>query len=144
GMELSLSANLITKKDFQWGISTMISRNWNEITKLTGNKDDRSNQWFIGESIGVVWDYKKIGIWQIDEAEEAQKYNMQPGEIKIVDQNGDFAFSDDDKFILGQREPKLIASLQSLLNYKNLDFSFNLVGEFGHLITASNYTAEWN
>src|SRR5699024_4608890 len=72
------------------------------------------------------------------------KYNMQPGEIKIVDQNGDFAFSDDDKFILGQREPKLIASLQSLLNYKNLDFSFNLVGEFGHLITASNYTAEWN
>lgn len=144
GIELSLSTHLISKKDFQWGVGTMISRNWNEITKLTGDKDDRSNQWFIGEPIGVVWDYKKEGIWQIDEAEEARKYNMQPGEIKIVDRNGDYAFSDDDKFILGQREPKLIASLQSSMKYKNWDFTFNLVGEFGHLITASNYTAEWN
>ncbi len=30
------------------------------------------------------------------------------------------------------------------MKYKNIDFSFNIVGQFGHLITASNYTQEWN
>ena len=42
------------------------------------------------------------------------------------------------------KEPKIISSFQSNLKYKNIDFSFNIVAQFGHLIQASNYTAEWN
>lgn len=144
GIEISINSNIVSQKDLRWSLTGMFSRNWNEITNLTEGKDDRGNQWFIGEPISVVWDYKKEGIWQIDEAEEAQKHNMQPGEIKVTDRNGDYAFSDEDKFILGQREPKFIGSIQNSLNYKKIDFTFNVVGQFGHLITASNYTAEWN
>ena len=144
GIELSLSSNIISRNDLNWTISAMASRNWNEIIDLADGKDNRSEGWFIGQPIRVTWDYKKIGIWQIDEADEARKYKMEPGQIKVIDRDGDFAFTDNDRFILGQREPKVIASLQNSLRYKNLDFSFNVVGQFGHLIQAGNYTAEWN
>ena len=38
----------------------------------------------------------------------------------------------------------MIASIQNSLVYKDWDFSFNLVGQFGHIIEAGNYIAEWN
>lgn len=144
GIEVALSSNVITQKEFNWTLTGTVSRNWNEIIDLADEQDDKGNQWFIGEPISVIWEYKKIGIWQIEEAEEAQKYKMEPGEIKLIDRDGDFAFTDNDRFILGQREPKIISSLQSNLRYKKIDFSFNIVGQFGHLIEASNYIAEWN
>jgi len=144
GIELSLSSNIIARNELKWTINGMIARNWNKIIDLADGQDNRGNRWFIGHPISVTWDYKKMGIWQIDEAEEAKQYNMEPGEIKVIDRDGDFAFTDNDRFILGQREPKVIASIQNVLNYKNFDFNFNVVGQFGHLIQASNYTAEWN
>lgn len=144
GIEVSLSSNVISQKDFNWSLTGTVSRNWNEIIDLADGQDNKGNGWFIGHPISVIWDYKKIGIWQLDEAEEAKKYKMEPGEIKVIDRDGDFAFTDNDRFILGQREPKFISSLQSNLRYKKFDFFFNIVGQFGHLIEASNYVAEWN
>ncbi|GAA4436010.1 TonB-dependent receptor [Ravibacter arvi] len=144
GIELTLTGNLINKKDLDWSVTGMASYNKSEITRLTEGQDDRANKWFIGHPVKVVWDHKKTGIWQVAEQEEAKKYNMQPGEIKIVDRDGDFAFTDEDRFILGQVEPKVLASIQSSLRYRQFDLGVNLVGQFGHYITASNYTAEWN
>lgn len=144
GIEFSLSGKLINRKDLDWMLSGTASFNRSRITNLTEGRDDRANQWFIGQPLGVVWDYKKVGIWQISEQEEAKSYNMQPGEIKVEDRDGDFAFTDDDRFIIGQREPKVLASIQNTLRYKQFDMVFNIVGQFGHHITAGNYTAEWN
>ncbi len=144
GIEVSLSVYPINKKDFTWSVTGLFSRNWNKITELLDGKDDRANRWFIGQPISVIWDYKKNGIWQIDEAAEAKKFKMEPGMIKVVNRDDDTAFTDADRFILGQREPKIISSLQSIFRYKKLDCSFNIVGQFGHLIQAENYTAEWN
>lgn len=144
GLEFTLTGNLINKKDLDWSVTGMTSFNKNKITVLTEGKDDRANQWFIGHPISVIWDHRKTGIWQIADAEEAKQYNMQPGEIRIVDRDGDFAFTDEDKFIIGQKEPKVLASLQSSLRYRHFDLGLNVVGQFGHYITASNYTAEWN
>lgn len=144
GVEFSLTSRIVSKKDFDWSVTGMVSKNKNKITMLTDGRDDRANQWFIGYPIGVVWDFKKTGIWQIDEVETAKQYNMQPGEIKLEDRDDDFAFTDEDKYILGQREPKVLASIQNTMRYRDFDFSFNIVGQFGHYITAGNYTAEWN
>src|SRR5690606_20937932 len=94
-LEMSLTSRLISKTDFDWAVTGMVSRNKNKITGLTEGRDDRSNVWFIGHPIGVVWDFKKTGIWQVDEVEEAKLYNMQPGEIKLVDRDNDFAFTDE-------------------------------------------------
>ena len=70
---------------------------------------------FLGEPKNTVYGYKKLGIWQTDEAEEAALYGRKPGEIKIqtvpkIDENGRsdegvHAYSADDRQILGAESP---------------------------------------
>jgi hypothetical protein len=38
--------------------------------------DDISNNWFIGQSKDVIWDYKILGTWKIGEETEAAKWNQ--------------------------------------------------------------------
>ena len=75
-------------------------------SSLNGGKvDDPGNLWFIGQPINnpnggdnKVWhDYEFAGIWQTSEAAQAAKFGRKPGEIKIVDLNGDGKFSTNDK-----------------------------------------------
>lgn len=144
GVEVTINAFPIHTKELSWSLTGTFSRNFNKIIELLDGKDDRSSNWFIGEPIGVIYDHQKIGIWQLDEAKEAKIYNKTAGEIKIQDRDNDKRITDDDKIILGQKEPKAIASIQSVLQFKEWDFSFNLMGQFGHLISVGNYIGEWN
>ena len=50
----------------------------------------------MGEAFQVFYDYKKIGIWQLDEAEEAAKNGQIPGDIKIQDTNDDGEITPED------------------------------------------------
>lgn len=40
---------------------------------------------------------------------------------------------------MGQRDPKIIASFGASLTYANFDFSFNVNGRFGHIISSDYY-----
>lgn len=87
GFELSLNSLNIQNENFEWRTSLGFSFNKNKIKHLyyeyedvldaDGNvvgrkeQDDTSNKWFIGQPIGVIWDYNVTGIWQTDEVEEA-------------------------------------------------------------------------
>ena len=42
-----------------------------------------NNKWFVGEEIGVYYDWVYDGIWKTEEAEEAAKYGRKPGQIKV-------------------------------------------------------------
>ena len=144
GVEATLSVYPYSTRDLNWMLTATISRNWNEIVDLVDGKDDRSSSRFIGEPINVIFDYEKIGIWQLDEMEEAKKYNSEPGQIKVRDLDGDGKITDSDKIIIGQKDPKMMFSFQNSLKWREWDFSFNLMGQFGHYITASNYVSDWN
>ncbi|MEX2397374.1 MAG: SusC/RagA family TonB-linked outer membrane protein, partial [Balneolales bacterium] len=94
GLEVTLTTqNLGFNRDFdalRWTSNLSVSYNKEEIVELAGGKvDDIGNRWFIGQPVNVYYDYEKIGIWQLDEADEAAKYGQQPGEIKVRDLNGD-------------------------------------------------------
>ncbi|MDR1557804.1 MAG: SusC/RagA family TonB-linked outer membrane protein, partial [Tannerellaceae bacterium] len=86
------------------------------------------------------YDYENIGVWQSDEAEAAAKYAAKPGDYKIKDQNNDGAIGEQDKVILGQRDPKVITSLYNVFQWKNFDASINLNGAFGYLIHPNTYS----
>jgi len=144
GVEVTLNAFPVHTKDWNWAITGTFSRNYNKIVELLDGKDDRGSSWFIGQPIGVYWDYQKEGIWQLDEADRAKIYKQEPGQIKVKDVDNDEKITENDKLILGQKEPKFIGSIQSSLQYRDWDFSFNLMGQFGHMIEAGNYIAEWN
>lgn len=140
GIELNLNANVLNTSKLALTAYGTFAYNKNKITKLATDEDDITNGWFVGKPMSVIYDYHKIGIWQLNEAEEAKEYNCQPGDIKIEDRQGTSkGITADDKTFLGQRDPKIIASFGASLTYANFDFSFNVNGRFGHIISSDYY-----
>ena len=135
GWELGLTTRNIATGDFSWETNLILFGNKEEIVDLYGTgEDDVGNEWFIGEPLTVWYDYEKIGIWQLGEEDAASVYAQVPGEIKIRDQDENSIINQDDKVILGSDMPRLTVSLGSRLEYKGIDFSFMLLGVFGHTV----------
>jgi len=139
GIEFNIQATAMKTKDFNWEVTAAFSRNWSEITELLGGGDLRNNSWFIGEPLRVFYDYEKIGVWQLGQEEEAKKYNALPGDIRVKDQNEDGAIGELDKVIIGQKDPKIIASLYNSFRWKGFDAAINVNMSFGHTIHPNTY-----
>lgn len=150
GIELSLSSVNIDSKDFQWTTDLTLSSNKEEIVELYNGKiDDIGSKWFIGQPVNVHYDYRKVGIWQNSEADLAEiaKFaangtDFAPGDIKIQDLNGDHKITDEDKQILGNPRPKLIASMANTFNYKGFDLSVFLYASLGSMLYNDIYAVE--
>jgi TonB-linked SusC/RagA family outer membrane protein len=129
GIELALSAIALDGwHGLRWTNDITWSKNKNEIVSLAGGAtSDLGNLWFVGMPINgggnsVYRDYVFNGIWQTSEAAQAASYGRRPGEIKIVDVNGDGKFNDADKVILGNTYPSWTGSYSTRVDYKFLDF----------------------
>jgi len=120
--------------------------NRNQIKKLYGptpdydatgkvigqsDKNDVANRWFIGQDIDVIWDLRVLGIWQQNEAAEAAKFGVRPGDFKIEDLNKDGKFSDADRQFLGYRNPRSQWTFRNDFTFNNFDFSFMLYSNLG-------------
>ncbi|WP_439489518.1 SusC/RagA family TonB-linked outer membrane protein [Algoriphagus sp.] len=139
GIELSLSTLNIEKGDFLWQTDFIFTRNREEILSLP-NGDDIAAGRFIGQPLTVFFDYKKLGIWQTEEKDEAAVYSDVPGTIKIQDTNGDGRINADDRVILGSTVPDFSLGLTNRFNYKNFDLSFFIFGRFGSMINSEFHT----
>ncbi|MDR2921035.1 MAG: TonB-dependent receptor [Tannerella sp.] len=150
GVEVSLNTLNVNTKEFQWSTDLTLSANKEEIVELyNGKVDDIGSKWFIGEPVNVHYDYKKIGIWQNTEEDLAEMAKFaangtefQPGDIKIKDMNGDYKITDEDKQILGNDRPKMIASMVNTFNYKGFDLSVFLYASFGAMLYNDIYAVE--
>lgn len=76
GFELSLGADLVRSKDFNWSVGVNFSTFHNEIVRIDNRKDengnyidDVDNKWFIGHPINVYYNYLAEGIWQTEDFE---------------------------------------------------------------------------
>lgn len=87
---------------------------------MEGMLGDYANLWIIGQPIDINYNLKTIGVWQLDEAEEAAKYGCKPGQYKVLDLNGDGAINDADRVIDGKRTPSLTGGMTNNLVYKIL------------------------
>lgn len=136
GFEFTLNTVPVRTKDFKWSADFILATNKEEIIELyNGKKDDEGNKWFIGKPVKVFYDYKANGIWQLEDQEELSKWNngFQPGEIKVVDKNGDYKITSEDRFILGQEDPKVTFSLSNYFVFKNMDFNFFINSAIGQM-----------
>jgi TonB-linked SusC/RagA family outer membrane protein len=123
GIELDLSSVNIGRK-FNWSSDFSFSLNRNKILSLnSGVTRDEGNGWFVGQPIDVIFDYEKIGIWQLNEAAEAANYGSEPGEIKIRDSNNNGKIDAGDRNILGNLEPNFEVGLTNRFAYKGFDLS---------------------
>ncbi len=153
GFEASLTARPIKNENFQWSMTGTFSLNRREITKLYGDMvdvkdangnvigqkeaDDVKNKWFIGHDSQQIWDWKRVGVWQKDEAALAAKYGCQPGDFKYQDQQaegevGYGVMNDDDKVFMDYKTPRFRWSFRNEINFlKNFSFSFMLYSYWG-------------
>ena len=133
GVEFTLNTKNIVTNDFTWGSSLVFSWNKNEIVDLYGDKkDDIGNKWFIGHAIGVIYDYKMVGIWQEDEIARGdhKKWDSlaKAGDPKLADISGpdgvpDGKIDENDRVVLGQTTPKWIGGFTNTFTYKNLSLN---------------------
>ncbi len=134
GLEIVLSTVNVDTENFKWTTDFNFSTNKSEIVRLLDSEnDDIGNRWFIGEALSVDYDRVFDGIWQLDEAAAAASFGRRPGDIKLADINNDGVLNDDDRTILGQRDPKWIGGFTSRMEYKGIDFTVALYTRQGNL-----------
>lgn len=148
GLELTLTGNIIKKENFSWSATANFAMNRRKIKKLYGDMvdvlddngnvigqkeaDDEGNKWFIGQDPDRIWDYERVGVWQLGEEEEAAKFGCQPGDFKYKDQNGDGQLTNKDKVFQKYRTPRATWSLRNDFTfYKDFSLSFMMYSHIG-------------
>lgn len=129
GVDVTLNSKNIVKNDFSWSTTIVFAHNKNKILDVYGDKkDDLGNRWFIGQPIGVIYDYTKVGIWQEDEIaaglNKGWDAQAEAGSVKLADLNGDGLINNDDRRVLGQTAPKWTGGITNTFAYKN--FTINI------------------
>jgi len=146
GFEFTLNGTILDNKNgWNWDAGINLYANRNKLVALaSGSEEDVANRWFVGHPIDVIYDYKKIGLWQTDE--ESLREILEPGGnagmIK-VEYTGDYengkptrAINADDRQVIDM-EPDLMGGFNTTVGYKNFDLT--VIGAFqigGKLISA--------
>jgi len=171
GFEISVNSQNIVGKNFSWNTSLGFSKYSNKIKHLyyqyvdvldaNGNVlsseevSDIGNQWFIGQPISSIWNYRVTGIWQTNEVDEAARYGQRPGDPKVANNytaddvknaNGTVTpvYNDNDKEFLGQTQAPIMWSLRNDFTYKNFNFSVNIYSYWGHKSLSGAYLNQDN
>ncbi|RFM36810.1 SusC/RagA family TonB-linked outer membrane protein [Chitinophaga silvisoli] len=156
GFELGLTAQTMSRKNFEWNTTFGVSMNRNQVKHLyytyedqldgngniVGSKeiDDLKNGWFIGHDIASIWTYNVQGIWQEKERDQAAKYGEIPGDVKVEDVNQDGKYTNEDKQFQGMTTPRFRFTLRNDFTlFKNIDFSFNVYSNWGHKALSTDY-----
>lgn len=134
GIDIMLNSKNLTG-ELKWETGFVFSLNRSKITRLYGNGNDADpgNQWFVGEPITAIYDYKMSGgVWT-----EEELFNKQipyagwyPGQFRYEDLNGDNQITPDkDRKVIGSKAPNYRFSISNNFSYKGfaLSFMFNSI-----------------
>lgn len=138
GIELSLSTvNVNTPGGFKWTTDFTFTKNTEAIISLYNGKiDDLGNRWFIGKPLNSYFDFKKVGIWQTNEADLAKSFGSEVGQIKVQDTDKDGKITAADRVHLGSDIPDFNLGFTTRFEYKGFDLSAFLFGRFGNMIVS--------
>lgn len=134
GHEFSITGIPVSTRDFQWNITANFSTNRNTVKSIfgidadgDGIEDDLvASNIFIGEPLNTIYNYNIIGMWQVEDYLNGNIPNgFLYGTYKIEDVNNDNAYTaENDRKILGYRDPLYRFSIQNRFTYK--DFELNI------------------
>ncbi|MGN7820112.1 SusC/RagA family TonB-linked outer membrane protein [Chitinophaga sp. 22536] len=135
--------------DFTWTSDLNFFINRGKITELyNGIQQDISNGWFVGQPIGAIYDYQRIGIWQNTKPDSllAQRYGQKVtgnssviGTIRVKDVNNDSTFSDADRTIVGSPQPKWEGGMTNRFSYKGFDLTVVMYARIGSTLNSKLY-----
>lgn len=145
GLEVTLSSvNIQNLGGFSWTTDFNVAFNRERIVALpNGALSNIGTGFFVGQPLSVIYDLKKIGIWQLSDspgftqtangpvyqAVRGQTSPLQyPGQIRVEDVNGDGKIDFNDNQIIGNFQPKYTFGLTNRFAYKNFDISIVVQG----------------
>ena len=139
GFEATMSFEAFqSPKGFNWTIDATYFYNREKIIQLTKPEElsNKGNGWFVGQPLSVIYDYRKLGIWQQSDADGGilakQTSPVQyPGQIRVEDVNGDGKITADDRQIIGNFQPKWEGGLTNRFSYGNFDASIVMYARMG-------------
>ncbi|OQP40027.1 SusC/RagA family protein [Niastella yeongjuensis] len=140
GFDFSLTTVNISTRNLSWTTNASISWQKDKITTLAnGKQDDINNNWFIGQSIGMIYGYQSAGLWHTEDADTYKAYNTKgktsftPGSARPLDVNGDTLIdANHDRVLIGHSRPRWIVGMTNTLAYKNFEFSIFIYGRLGY------------
>ena len=150
GVEIDLSyQNTIGKLHYNVGFTASVLKN--KVTRLYGTSTyigaptyGRENvdisRTYEGQPIASFFGFKTAGLYQTQAdinkdaniANDPNKANILPGDVRFVDVNGDGVIDDKDRVNLGDPNPRFVYGFNGAVNYHNFDLSFNFAGVMGY------------
>jgi len=144
GIEINLSTiNIQTKSGFTWSTDFNFAIIREQVVQLQDPtvKNDISNGWFVGQPLTVIYDLKKIGIWQTADSANGTlakqtSPSQLPGQIRVEDISGtngkpDGKIDANDRQIIGNFQPKWEAGFTTRFSYKGFDLSAVIFARMG-------------
>lgn len=150
GWELSLNGVILDNPDgVTWDAGINVYGNKNKLVALeSGKTEDKNNWWFVGQPLNVIYDYKKIGIWQTEEATAVKQYEGTGGAVGMikVEYKGTYnadgtptrVIGADDRQVINC-DPDFLGGFNTRVAYKGFDLS--IVGTFqsGGILNSTLY-----
>lgn len=144
GLELVFNWNDNVTNDFTYSLGLNLSTLKNEVRDLYGqNYIDGGTAEFrqrsiVGHPLLAFFGYEVEGVYQNMEEIMADPIavdnNLQPGDFKYKNQNGDDAINDDDRVVLGSYFPSFMYGGNLGINYRNLSLNAYVMGQAGNKI----------
>jgi TonB-linked SusC/RagA family outer membrane protein len=167
GIEISVSATPVRSKTFTWSSSFNISFNRSKVLALTQNQEtlpavlnwdsfykDPLYLARIGQPLGEFYGYIWEGVYQYSDfvkqanggfvlrddvpANGTARNQIQPGDIRYRDINGDGDVNADDRTIIGRGAPIHIGGFNNTISYRNFDLNFFFQWSYGNDIFNAN------
>lgn len=125
GLEFSLSTDNFRGGDFNWNSSFNISFNRNKVLEMYEDQPitgvGRGNNAAIeGEAVSVFYMYNSLGV------------DPSTGELVFEDLNGDGAYTDEDRKVVGNPNPDFTGGFTNTFSYKNVSLSVFLQFTYGN------------
>lgn len=166
GLELTLNTVNIRNRDFLWTSSLNVGFNRNKVLSL--NEDEPSLATRVtwgnfnnaypyiavpGHPIAMFYGYLFDGIYQYDDFDKVggnyvlksnvpnngnDRANIQPGDIKYRDINGDGQVDSYDLTIIGNPNPKFTGGFNNNFSYRNFDLTVFFQFSYGGQIMNAN------
>ncbi len=144
GFEFTLNAVIVKKDNFQWNSSFNAAFLHNEVVNIgeepappappkkifldgdagAGMTNLPEMVIMAGRSLSNYWGLKYLGVWQTNQAADAAKFGLVPGDSRYEDLNKDGVIGGDDYQIIGTGIPTGIYGWNNTLDYKNFTLNF--------------------